>query len=40
MIRTMLTQTPIIAADPLRLSPVSYLVLGLIGLRGASPPYQ
>jgi len=40
MIRTMLTQTPIIAADPLRLSPVSYLVLGLIGLRGASTPYQ
>ena len=27
-------------ADPLRLSPVSYLVLGLIGLRGASTPYQ
>ena len=40
MIRTMLAQTPIIAADPLRLSPVSYLVLGLIGLRGASTPYQ
>jgi len=40
MIRTILTQTPIIAADPLRLSPVSYLVLGLIGLRGASTPYQ
>ena len=40
MIRIMLTQTPIIAADPLRLSPVSYLVLGLIGLRGASTPYQ
>jgi PadR family transcriptional regulator, regulatory protein AphA len=40
MIRTMLDQTPILAADSLRLSPVSYLVLGLIGLRGASTPYQ
>ena len=40
MIRTMPAQTPIIAADSLRLSPVSYLVLGLIGLRGASTPYQ
>jgi PadR family transcriptional regulator, regulatory protein AphA len=40
MIRTMAAQTPIIAADSLRLSPVSYLVLGLIGLRGASTPYQ
>ncbi|HEX3522300.1 MAG TPA: PadR family transcriptional regulator [Stellaceae bacterium] len=40
MIRTMLERTPIIAADSLRLSPVSYLVLGLIGLRGASTPYQ
>jgi PadR family transcriptional regulator AphA len=40
MIRTMSAQTPIIAADSLRLSPVSYLVLGLIGLRGASTPYQ
>ena len=36
MIRTMLERTPIIAADSLRLSPVSYLVLGLIGLRGVS----
>ena len=40
MIRTMLAQTPVLAADSLRLSPVSYLVLGLIGLRGASTPYQ
>ena len=40
MIRTMIERTPIIAADSLRLSPVSYLVLGLIGLRGASTPYQ
>jgi PadR family transcriptional regulator, regulatory protein AphA len=40
MIRTLSAQTPIIAADSLRLSPVSYLVLGLIGLRGASTPYQ
>jgi PadR family transcriptional regulator, regulatory protein AphA len=36
----MAVQTSIIAADSLRLSPVSYLVLGLIGLRGASTPYQ
>ena len=40
MIRTMPAQTPVLAADSLRLSPVSYLVLGLIGLRGASTPYQ
>jgi PadR family transcriptional regulator, regulatory protein AphA len=33
-------QTSTIAADSLRLSPVSYVVLGLIGLRGASTPYQ
>jgi len=36
----MLDQTPILAENSLRLSPVSYLVLGLIGLRGASTPYQ
>jgi PadR family transcriptional regulator, regulatory protein AphA len=36
----MVDPTPILTADSLRLSPVSYLVLGLIGLRGASTPYQ
>jgi PadR family transcriptional regulator, regulatory protein AphA len=40
MIRTITAQTQIIAANSLRLSPVSYVVLGLIGLRGASTPYQ
>lgn len=32
------TKTPV--ADSIRLSPVSYVVLGLIGLRGPSTPYQ
>jgi PadR family transcriptional regulator, regulatory protein AphA len=40
MNRTMSAQTAILAAPALRLSPVSYVVLGLIGLRGASTPYQ
>lgn len=38
MIRTMDKMLPI--ADTVRLSPVSYVVLGLIGLRGPSTPYQ
>lgn len=32
--------TSLKADAPVRLSPVSYLVLGLIGLRGPSTPYQ
>ena len=41
MNRTMSTQTiPDPTAEAIRLSPTSYLVLGLIGLRGASTPYD
>lgn len=40
MNRTMKNHDAVEVAEPLRLSPVSCLVLGLIGLRGPSTPYD